>query len=398
MACHKTVLQFLFFLSIASFFMTSCSKPQPSLHNQLKNLVDKHDAAGLAVVVVKDSEILFEDNLGYKDVEEQIPLEKGDLFRIASISKSFTATALMQLVEKDSLHLEDDVSDLIGFKIRNPNYPDTPITLRMIMSHSSSLNDSQGYFSLNTINPDSTDTAGSSYNDYEPGTAYEYCNLNYNLAGAILEKWSKTRFDQYITRHILIPLDITGGYDVDSLDRSKFAKLYTYDEKQGRLIDSPEAYQSISKRLKNYKKGYDTPVFSPTGGMKISARDLARYMTMHMNYGTFENSQILKKESDQLMQTPVIEINDDASYGLALFKVKNLIPGKTMIGHTGDAYGLYSSMFFDPEEKIGFVAITNGIKEDGQEEHEFSPILKSAINLLYKNFKDSDSNPSNPDL
>src|SRR5699024_9896559 len=139
---------------------------------------------------VKDGKIVYEDNFGYSDLENKTPLKEGDLFRIASISKSFTSSSLMQLVEEGKLSLDDEVSDLIGFEIRNPKYPDTPITLKMILNHSSSLNDSQGYFTLNTINPDSTDTTQKSYNDYEPGTQYEYCNLNYNLAGTILEKWS----------------------------------------------------------------------------------------------------------------------------------------------------------------------------------------------------------------
>src|SRR5690625_5901070 len=86
-----------------------------------------------------------------KDLEEKIPMTDESLFRIASISKSFTATALMQLVEQKKLSLQDDVSDLIGFEIRNPRYPNKVITLEMLLSHTSSLNDSEGYFSLDAI-------------------------------------------------------------------------------------------------------------------------------------------------------------------------------------------------------------------------------------------------------
>lgn len=292
----------------------------------------------------------------------------------------------MQLVEKGVLHLDDDVSDLIGFKIRNPKFPDTPITLKMVLSHSSSLNDDQGYFTLNTINPDSTDHWEKSYNDYKPGTAYEYCNLNYNLAGTILEKWSDTRFDQYIVQHILDPMGIYGGYDVDSLDRSKFVNLYEYNPKTDTFENSPAAYQSRAEALTHYKMGYDTPLFSPTGGMKISARDLAKYMTMQMNLGQYKGTQILSKESAKTIQTPVINITDKAAYGLAIFTVQNLVENETLIGHTGSAYGLYSAMFFDPDKKVGFVAITNGVKEEEQPEHEYSPLLKTTINLLYDHY------------
>src|SRR5690606_34490345 len=121
------------------------------------------------------------------------------------------------------------------------------------------------------------------YNDYAPGTDYQYCNLNFNLAGAILEKYAGERFDRYIQRRILQPLGLYGGYNVDELDSSRFVTLYAYDGEAGRFNASPSAYQSRSEALKNYQLGYSAPVFSPTGGMKLSAADLARYMTMHMN-------------------------------------------------------------------------------------------------------------------
>src|SRR5699024_7110530 len=121
--------------------------------------------------------------------------------------------------------------DLIGFPVCNPDFPDVPITLKMILSHTSSINDSQKYGSLDILNPDENNTWEKSYNEYKPGSKYDYSNLNYNLAGAILEKWSNTNFNEYVTNHVLNPLDLYGGYDVDSLDKSKFAKIYRYQKK-----------------------------------------------------------------------------------------------------------------------------------------------------------------------
>ena len=88
--------------------------------------------------------------------------------------------------------------------------------------------------------------------------------------------------------------------------------------------------------------GYSTPIFSPTGGMKISAPDLAAYMIMHMNQGKYKGKKIISKESARQMQT---KLSDKEGYGLALLKTDKLIAGKTMTGHTGSAYGLYSAMF-----------------------------------------------------
>src|SRR5699024_9403802 len=137
---------------------------------------------------VKDGEIIYSNAFGKKSLENDTPLRTDDLFRIASISKSFSATAVMQLVESGEVSLEDDVSNLIGFKVRNPHYPETVITLRMLLSHRSSLSDRAGYFTLDTINPEINPETHESYNNYQPGTEYEYCNLCYNMIGAILER------------------------------------------------------------------------------------------------------------------------------------------------------------------------------------------------------------------
>src|SRR5690606_21130993 len=145
---------------------------------------------------------------------EQKALQDDDIFRIASISKSFTATSFMQLVAKGICKLDDDFGDLVGFPVRNPEYPDAKITLRMILSHTSSINDSNGYFDLDVINPSKNPNWKKSYNSYKPGSQYEYCNLNFNMAGAALERLTQTRFDSYIVHHILSPLHLYGGYCV----------------------------------------------------------------------------------------------------------------------------------------------------------------------------------------
>lgn len=102
----------------------------------------KFDVVGFSVAVVKKGEIVYKHSFGLKDVESNTALTENSLFRIASISKSFSATSIMQLVEAGKLSLDDDFSKLVGFKVRNPKYPEKVITLKMVLSHTSSLNDS----------------------------------------------------------------------------------------------------------------------------------------------------------------------------------------------------------------------------------------------------------------
>jgi len=345
---------------------------------RIQEALKKYNAVGLSVAVVEKGRIIYTHSFGLKDKEQGIPVTENTLFRIASISKSFSATSIMQLIEKGKLDLNDDFSKLVGFKIRNPGYPDQIITLKMIMSHTSSINDSQGYFNLDAINPDKNPDWAKCYNNYAPGTGYQYCNLNYNMIGAVIEKLGGERFDQYVKHHILDPLKLYGGYCVDSLDSSRFAKLYEYDSKIQEYTTDPMAYAPRREELSKYIMGYSTPVLSPTGGMKITAADLARYMTMHMYKGKYKGKRIISKKNAGLMQT---KISDDEGYGLAIRTVDNLIPGKTMKGHTGSAYGLYSMMFFQPEEKFGFVVITNGCIASYT--NGFNDLLAATVNILY---------------
>src|SRR5690606_40447082 len=104
---------------------------EEKFEKNLQGLLEKYEAVGLAVATVKDGRLIYSHSLGQKDLSAHIPLSQDHLFRIASISKSFTATAIMQMVEAGKVTLEDDVSDLMGFKVRNPRFPETPITLKM---------------------------------------------------------------------------------------------------------------------------------------------------------------------------------------------------------------------------------------------------------------------------
>ena len=350
--------------------------------SDIEQLMQETPVMGLSVAVVKNNKLIYTKAYGLKDAELKTPLSTVDIFRIASISKSFSATSIMQLVEKKKLSLDDDVSDLIGFKVRNPKYPDVVITLKMILSHTSSLNDSEGYFSLDAINPSKNNDWQKCYNSYEPGKGYQYCNLNFNMAGTIIERVSGERFDHYVLNHILKPLKLYGGYNVNELNQNLFAKIYEFNIDSAKFIYSPGAYDPRKKEIENYVMGYSAPIFSPTGGMKISAPDLARYMMMHINHGKKKGKKgIISEASAKIMQTPVAV---KEGYGLALLKTDKLIKGEIMTGHTGSAYGLFSAMFFNPEKKFGFVVISNGC--DPRYSDDNNTTINKVINILYRSF------------
>lgn len=370
----------LFSLSLLLIHLPEASAQYSKADSSILAIMKETPVMGLSVAVVKNNKVVFTNAYGYKNEQTREQLSTSHLFRIASISKSFTATAIMQMIEKKKVSLDDDISPLVGFIVRNPSFPEQPITLKMILSHRSSINDSQGYFSLDAINPAKNANWRKCYNSYAPDSGYQYCNLNYNMAGAILERISGIRFDKYIQQNILQPLSLFGGYNVDEFDNEQFAQIYDYNRDSAKFIFSSGAYASRKKELEAYTLGYSTPIFSPTGGMKISAPDLAKYMMMHANYGKYKGERIIAKRSSRKMQTMYSE---KEQYGLALSKTSNLIEGKTLVGHTGSAYGLYSIMFFDPKEKFGIVVISNGC--DPAYEKGFNKVLRKVANILYEN-------------
>ena len=371
--------RFFFLASVLVLFAMHGHAQEQKVESDIRQVMDKYEVIGLSVVVVRKGEIHYSKAFGMKHVESETPLREKDLFRIASISKSFSATAMMQLVEEGKVSLDDDFSDLVGFKVRNPKYPGKVITLKMVLSHTSSINDSQGYFNFDVINPSKNRDWAKCYNEYAPGAGYQYCNLNFNMVGAVIERLSGERFDTHIKKRILTPLGLYGGYCVDSLDNSLFTTLYAYDSSG--FEPSPMAYASRKDEMANYVMGYTTPIFSPTGGMKISARDLAKYMIMHMNLGKYDSVQIISRKSARQMQRVVWK---EEGYGLALWRDEKLIPGEVMRGHTGNAYGLHSAMFFHPRKRFGFVVITNGCKPSYVD--DMNTVLRDAIKVLYENF------------
>ena len=370
-----------FLLILPTLFLISVHvQAQPEkAETGIKSIMQEIPVMGLSVAVVKNNKIIYTQSFGTKSRENNAPLTNDCIFRIASISKSFSATSIMQLAERKKLSIDQDVSELIGFKVRNPKFPETVITLRLMMSHLSSINDSQGYFSLDAINPEKNPNWAKSYSHYEPGKGYAYCNLNFNMIGAIIEKISGERFDQYVIKHVLDPLGLYGGYDVDGLDKSRFASIYEYRADSSKFILSESAYASRAKDISNYAMGYTTPVFSPTGGMKISATDLAQYMLMHNNLGKYKGKRIISKKSAQQMQTA---LSEEEGYGFAIETTSKMIPGKTMKGHTGVAYGLFSAMFFHPEEKFGIVVISNGCAPGYSE--GYNTVIRKTVNCLYE--------------
>lgn len=350
-------------LSVVCFHSCYGKNKVDNLENEISAIMKANEAIGVSVAVVKDNTICYHKSFGYNpdynNLNRRRPITNNDIFRIASISKTFVATAIMQLVEKGKINLDDDINKYLDYKIRNPYYPQVPITVRMLLRHRSSITDYQyGQYrnSLLMLKQGGVQDTKSFFLNNKPGVKYKYSNYGYSLLGAIIESVSKMRFDTYIDKNILLPLGINGSYNVSKIDSTRFVWAYQYDKKKKKYTKSPQMYKPFTKEMKEYVLGESTALFSPAGGMKLSVPDLAKYMIMHMNYGTYDGVEILTKESEQELW----RVGPHTKYGMGFMHSSLDIKGADMIGHQGGAYGIHSMMFFNPKGKYGFIVICNG--------------------------------------
>lgn len=358
------------FLSLILLFLLCIfhtGKKESNLDFEIHTILNKYHVIGATVAVVKDNEIIYNRVFGYNpdynDTTRRKPIPTNGVYVIASISKSFIATTIMQLVEQKKLDLDDDVNKYLYFRVRNPKFPDIPITVRMLLNHRSTINDKYYGWNLNQINPAKGRKWKECYNGYRPGTRFSYCNLNYNLLGAIIEKASGQRFFDYIDENIIIPLGLYASYNLTKIDSAQLVKAYKYDSKHKRFKPDPSIYNYhyYEGKLKDYKLGETTACFSPSGGMKISATDLAKYMMMHINYGEYRGKRILSKKSELEMWS---RQGVDTTYALGFFRDTKILHGEPVVGVRGSAHGVHSIMLFNPEKKYGIVVLCNGCTAD----------------------------------
>ena len=348
--------------------------------------------ASLSVLALRAGRPLYQAQFGQRAIAAGLPATADTLYRIASISKLVTTLGVLRLVEAGTLALDTDVSSYLGFSLRNPHFADRAITLRMLMTHTSSLRDEGGYsWPLSTslasvINPAMwAANAG-------PGEFFTYCNLGWGVIGTIMEAASGERFDLLMQRLVLAPLGVRGGYNLATLGTDNIATLYRKRTVDTEVWDAAGPWiaqaddvtrpPSPPAGIETYRPGSNATPFSPTGGLRISAAGLGTIMQMLMAGGVHQGRRLLQAASVETMFTrqwtyDAQKNNGDTSGGLFTawglgnqqFPVRPGSPlvaggGFNAVGHLGDAYGLRSLFLFDRASCTGFVALIGGTSTD----------------------------------
>lgn len=349
--------------------------PEMQLTQALDSLCQRYSIVGLSVTVVSDSAVLYSRGFGLAQLGTAIPMTDSTFARVASVSKIFTALAIMQLCEQGKFSLDDDISPALGFSFRNPHFPHQPITYRQLLQHTSSLQSDEAmpapYYVLWRTPAlrlsDVLAKGGAQYRDsvyrslwspYVPGTQFAYSNLGYALLGTLIERHSGQRFDRYCRTHLFEPLGLKASFNVADIPPERLA--YPYREVEGRWTAQADSVPLPMPA--QYEVGTNALLFSPQGGLRISTRELGTLLQLFLNGGQLRSVRLLSDSSLYQMAHMPLATGDAffGRYALGLCYADSLWSGIQMLGHSGQAYGLLSGFYFARTHRLGIAVIITG--------------------------------------
>jgi CubicO group peptidase (beta-lactamase class C family) len=318
----------------------------------------EYHIAGAAVAVVKDGQLFFAKGYGYADLENKIPVDpEQTMFRIGSVGKVFTWTAVMQLVEQGKLDLDTDVNTYLDFDIPD-TYPQ-PITLRHLMAHTSGIEDRW----LESLTPDADELVSERewlVDNFPgrvrpPGEAAGYSNYNAMLGGYIVARVSGQPYDQYIHEHIFEPLGMTHSnvhVQIQDDQRPFVSKSYTY----------------VDGAFQPFPDYFAQPAGLPSGFHQASVTDMARFMIARLEGGFYSDAsteiRILEEDTARLMLTTLYTPDPrlkGTAYGLFDFSEN----GQWVLGHSGYSPKMYGVLLLLPDQHLGVYVVYNSAGAGG---------------------------------
>lgn len=328
------------------------------LNEKLEKILKDQIVGGSVVLVKGDS--IFKYNYGYSSLNDKKKVEDDTIYRIASISKVIIGLAASKLVEDGLLDFDKDISNYLGYKVRNPKFPDVPITTKHLLSHKSSITNGLedysieiGYNGVNghnyfvsledlLTNPNSKYYTDKTYSDYPPGEKYIYSNFGTGIVACIIEKVSGKLFTDFVEEIFFKKLQIDASFKANRIiKKDKISDTYNGFD----LCRTAQSY--IDGTYPDHPLGNNFR--GPAGGLFISMQDLSKIMIALMNDGKYKDVELLKKETVNMY----LDMNFLPSRYIEERQVK-------IQGHTGSAYGVSSLMYFAKEKNTGICFIANG--------------------------------------
>lgn len=331
------------------------------LHTAIDKILKGHRATGAALYVAKDGEIVYEHLYGWADQKAKIPVSADTYFRTASVTKMISGVHVMQLVEQGLLDLDENIGVYLGYSVTNPYANDAPVTLRQLMSHTSSLSPNGGYTKssrkLSELLDDTT-KQWNNFRQYAPGSKYEYSNFGAGIMGSLIESVTGQNLNDAVTDALFAPLQMDAAYHPTLVGNTdNIAALY----------DDQKSLTSSRARLLQGEWDAavdpDTHYRKTVGAVWMKGIDLCRMGMLLCQGGTLDGVTILQPETVSLMQAdqngqPGITVS--SPYGLCINRVDNLVEGRMLYGHQGMSSGIVCNVYYDPDTQFVFALVTNG--------------------------------------
>jgi CubicO group peptidase (beta-lactamase class C family) len=342
---------------------------------------------GLQAVVVKDGKVIWHRSYGYSVLAQpgpRTPMRDDSLLFSASVAKMITVTAVMQQVEKGRISLDDDISKYVPFTLRNPKWPDVPITWRMLLTHTSSVDVDQSvedsvyfYGSDSPVSleeyvegmfiPGGRYFRPDSFRPGKPGTERIYSDAGFDLVGYALARVVKQPFAEYVHDAILVPLRMKeSAYSLRKIPADKLAVGYgrtLRDDGRWAFASARVAFAHLpdGRTVLEDQMGIPDP---PTGGLYTSATQFAQLLLMFLNHGTLDGAKVLEPSSVDLLTTHTGYFSIFGyQQGLALMGTRDL-DDHLVWGHDGQDRGYCTAAYFDRESGVGVVAFANANRDD----------------------------------
>ena len=314
----------------------------------LETQMTANHIAGVTVSVVKDGNVLMSKGYGYADVSEKIPVDpEKTVFILGSLSKLFTWTAIMQLVEKGKLVLDADINTYLDFEIP-ATFPEA-ITLNHLMAHNAGFEDNK--YGQMAATPEQMIPLGEWLKTniparvYPPGQFSAYANYGAALAGYIIERISGMSYDEYIEKNLLGPLGMS-----QTTSRQPIPSFLNADMSQGYIFTDGEF---------QLKPEFNVAAnVAPSGAFRSTASDIARFMIAHLNDGQYGENRILQPAASQLMHRQSFSHNPHVN-GMAHGFWELDMNGQEIIGHAGSHFIFNSLLMLFPEHHLGVFIASN---------------------------------------
>lgn len=356
-----------------------------ALDAQVQKIFKRHGASSAAVLVAVNGQLVYEYYYGLKDRKAKLPVDENTYFKIASVSKMVTAIRVMQLVEEGKLDLDEDISTYLGYKVVNPYYPKVPLTLRMLMTHTSSLRSNGGYAKESNTLPMLIDSGvkkqTSNFNREVPGAVYRYSNFGAGVMGSLMEAVEGRNLND-VLQDLFGPLGIEGGYYCTLLNEEDVQPQFhkggrTYLSKK-RMYTNDD-YEEEPNPDKHYRICY--------GRVFIRGRDLLKLGTLLCSGGVVDDVRYLKEETVQEMlssQEGKGGVTVDSPYGLCVNRITNLLKDRMVYGHQGLLSEQVYNLYFEPQTGFVFVLMGNGINSSMND--HIAVVARNCFDLMWTTF------------